>query len=283
LTSHRTTRHTPRHVQRQGPRHARESRRGPSRLTLTAAAATVASAFVAACISVGISLAAGPGQGFSQASGTAAGVALPPGSSSGRAGSGRPDSAGAAARGSASEKAASGKVAAGQRKVPVAAAKKNAASSPASKAKPYLIYDSVDPQAIPAGQVVATYATGAHPVPTSAVAGRRRVIWIDTLGTDPSANELDIEPGCASPSQAAGWVRARLTTHPGATAILYSSISEWSEIQADVASLPAWMRAKIRWWIADPTGSPHMVPGAQATQWYWGPNYDISTALPGLT
>jgi len=159
-----------------------------------------------------------------------------------------------------------------------------AAKAQASKAKPYLIYDSVVPQAIPAGQVVATYSTGAHPIPVSAVAGRRTVIWIDTLGTDPSgSNELDIEPGCASPSQAAGWVRARLTAHPNATAILYSSISTWPEIRADVASLPAWMRAKIRWWIADPTGSPHMVPGADATQWYWGSSYDISTALPGLT
>lgn len=290
LASHRSSRHTPRHARLQASRHARESRRGPSRLTLAVAAATVASASVAASISVGISLAAGPGpSSASQASGSTASAALSPGSSSGaarRARSGKPDSAGAVARGSAAGKAASPKVAPGKsgpHKIPAAAAKKNALSSPASKAKPYLIYDSVDPQAIPAGQVVATYATGAHPVPTSAVAGRRRVIWIDTLGTDPSANELDIEPGCASPAQAAGWVRARLTTHPGATAILYSSISEWSEIRADVASLPAWMRAKIRWWIADPTGSPHMVPGAQATQWYWGPNYDISTALPGLT
>lgn len=212
-----------------------------------------------------------------------------------RAGSGGPDSADAVAGGSASPtpgsgKAASGKAAAGKssdRKAPAPGAQRTAANGHKAvgkpKAKPYLIYDSVIPQAIPAGQVVATYATGAHPIPASAVAGRRRVIWIDTLGTDPSANELDIEPGCASPSQAAGWVRARLTTHPGATAILYSSISEWSEIRADVASLPAWMRARIRWWIADPTGSPHMVPGAQATQWYWGSNYDISTALPGLT
>jgi hypothetical protein len=24
------------------------------------------------------------------------------------------------------------------------------------------------------------------------------------------------------------------------------------------------------------------VPGASATQWYWGPNYDISTANPGF-
>jgi hypothetical protein len=261
----------------------------------------VASASVAASIGVGFSLSASPapasaGQAAGNANRSPLGLTSPSGSPR-RTGSGRPDSANAESGGSASGKPASGKATSGktadgksgQHKVPATAAQKSGASGHKAtadkrKAKPYLIYDSVDPQAIPAGQVVATYSTGAHPVPTSAVAGRRRVIWIDTLGTDPSgSNELDIEPGCASPSQAPGWVRARLTAHPRATAILYSSISEWSEVRADVASLPAWMRARIRWWIADPTGSPHMVPGANATQWYWGSNYDISTALPGLT
>jgi hypothetical protein len=285
----------PRHAQPQGPRHARQSRRGTSRLTLAVAAATVATASVAASISVGISLAAGPGtSAASQAFGSAA---LAPGSASGaarKAGSGRPDSAGAVRGGSASARAASGKATSatsGQHKAAGAAAKNSAANghqpatgkTPAGKAKSYLIYDSVVPQTIPAGQVVATYATGAHPIPTSAVAGRHTVIWIDTLGTDPSANALDIEPGCASPAQAAGWVRERLTAHPDATAILYTTISQWSTVQADVASLPSSMRAKIRWWIADPTGSPHMLPGAQATQWYWGSSYDISTALPGFS
>jgi hypothetical protein len=42
------------------------------------------------------------------------------------------------------------------------------------------------------------------------------------------------------------------------------------------------MRARIRWWIADPTGTPHIVPGSNATQWYWGTGYDESTALPGF-
>jgi hypothetical protein len=148
----------------------------------------------------------------------------------------------------------------------------------------FTFYDSVEPQAIPQGQIVATYSTGAHPIPVSAVAGRRTVIWIDTLATDPSgSNALDIEPGCASPSQAAGWVRARLTAHPNATAILYSSISTWSTVQADVATLPSWMQAHIRWWIADPNGTPHIVPGADATQWYWGNSYDISSAKPSFT
>ena len=201
---------------------------------------------------------------------------------------GKPD-----ARTAVSQKDVSGKPASGhpaRPKAPAGAAGKSAAphrqaavrKAPVSKPRPYLIYDSVIPETIPAGQVVATYATGARPDSPSQVAGRRTVIWIDTLATDPAAQALDIEPGCASPSQAATWVDQRLTAQPHATAILYTSISTWPAVQADVATLPAWMRARIRWWIADPTGSPHMVPGSQATQWYWGSSYDISTALPGF-
>jgi hypothetical protein len=26
----------------------------------------------------------------------------------------------------------------------------------------------------------------------------------------------------------------------------------------------------------------HIVPGASATQWYWGTNYDISSVTPGF-
>jgi hypothetical protein len=40
------------------------------------------------------------------------------------------------------------------------------------------------------------------------------------------------------------------------------------------------MRSHVRYWIADPTGQPHIVPGSDATQWYWGSNVDISTATP---
>jgi hypothetical protein len=57
-------------------------------------------------------------------------------------------------------------------------------------------------------------------------------------------------------------------------------MSEWPAVQAAVATLPAWMRAHIRWWIADPTGSPHIVPGSDATQWYWGQSFDTSSATP---
>ncbi len=159
---------------------------------------------------------------------------------------------------------------------PAAAARRHA---PARTARPYLIYDSVTPGAIPAHHLVATYATGGYAVPAAQVAGRR-VLWIDTNGSDPHASALDIEPGDATPTMAAGWVRAKLTADPHALARLYTMQSDWPAVQAAVATLPPQMRAQVRYWIADPTGYPHMVPGADATQWYWGSSYDITTATP---
>jgi len=158
-----------------------------------------------------------------------------------------------------------------------------AATQPAPRKQyPYEIYDSVTPDAIPGSHVVATYATGPFAVPGAEVAGDKAVVWIDTTGTDPHAAALDIEPGDVTPSQAASWVAARLAYDPTGTAILYTMISEWPQVQASVSTLPQWMQSHVRWWIADPTGYPHMVPGANATQWYWGANYDISTANPGF-
>jgi hypothetical protein len=151
-----------------------------------------------------------------------------------------------------------------------------------SHARPYLIFDSATPTAIPPHHEIATYADGPHPVPPSEVAGRAHVLWIDINGTDPQAAVLDVEPGCATPSTVPVWVWHRLTAEPHGVAIIYTMRSEWPAVQAAVATLPARMRSRVRWWIADPTGYPHLVPGSDATQWYWGPSYDISTATPRL-
>jgi hypothetical protein len=156
------------------------------------------------------------------------------------------------------------------------------APPPAPAPKPYLLYDSVTPQLIPAGQPVATYATGGYAVPASQVAGRSSVLWIDTQGTDPAAQALDVEPGDATPSIAASWAWHKLSAAPGAVARIYTMISEWPAVKAAVATLPQQMQSHIRYWIADPTGVPHVLPGSSATQWYWGKNYDISTANPGF-
>jgi hypothetical protein len=155
-------------------------------------------------------------------------------------------------------------------------------AAPAAPAKPYLIYDSVTPSAVPAGQPIATYANGAYAASPSSVAGHGSVLWIDTNGSDPGANALDVEPGDATPAGAAQWVWTKMRADHGATAIVYTMISDWGSVQANIGSLPAWMQPHVKYWIADPTGVPHVLPGASATQWYWGNNYDITTANPGF-
>jgi hypothetical protein len=147
--------------------------------------------------------------------------------------------------------------------------------------QPLQFYDSVMPAAIPAGNVIATYSTGRYAVSATAVTGRP-TIWIDTQGTDPAASVLDIEPGDATPAMAAVWVAQKLAQDPTARARLYTMRAEWPAVQAAMSTLPSWMQSRVRYWIADPTGVPHMVPGANATQWYWGQTYDISTANPGF-
>jgi hypothetical protein len=162
------------------------------------------------------------------------------------------------------------------------AVKPAAKPAPARPVQPYLIYDSVTPTSIPAHQEVATYVNGAYAASTSSVAGRRNVLWIDTNGSDPKANVLDVEPGDATPAGAAAWVNTKLNADRGGTAIVYTMISDWQQVKANVAGLPNWMQSHVRYWIADPTGVPHVVPGSNATQWYWGNNYDITTANPGF-
>jgi hypothetical protein len=166
-----------------------------------------------------------------------------------------------------------------QAKKKAAPAKKKSATQ---QQQDYTFYDSITPSEIPAHQQVATYADGDYAVERSAVSDPGQVIWIDVDAHDPNANALDVEPGDASPSQVAGWVKSRLTAHPGSVAIVYTMRTDWPAAKASVATLPASMQAQVRWWIADPTGHPHLVPGSQATQWYWGENYDISTAQPGF-
>ncbi|HET9894780.1 MAG TPA: hypothetical protein VFQ44_07580 [Streptosporangiaceae bacterium] len=152
--------------------------------------------------------------------------------------------------------------------------------APSGPAKPYLMYDSVTPSSIPSGRVAAVYATGGFAASPSQVGSHPGVVWIDTNGSDPKASALDVEPGDATPSQAAGWAKSRLSANPNAVARIYTMRSEWGAVKSAVAGLPEKMQAHVRWWIADPTGQQHMVPGAAATQWYWGSHYDITTASP---
>jgi hypothetical protein len=156
------------------------------------------------------------------------------------------------------------------------------ATAKAAPSQPETIYDSVAPTAIPAGQRVATYADGPFQASSASVAGRGNVLWIDTNGTNTQANALDVEPGDATPAQAASWVSAKLSASPHSDAIVYTFLAEWGSVQSNINALPSWMQSHVKYWIANPTGIPHIVPGSAATQWYWGGSYDISMAVPGF-
>jgi hypothetical protein len=170
---------------------------------------------------------------------------------------------------------------------PAKAAAKHAPAKPPARhkhhAKPFAIYDSVTPGSIPHGKFAAVYANGAYQASAKQVAGHKSVLWIDTNGSNPSAHVLDVEPGDATPAGAAVWVQHRLTKHPNSVAIVYTMRSAWQDVKDHVSHLPKSMQHKVRYWIADPTGVEHNVPGADATQWFWGKHIDISKANPTLT
>ncbi len=170
---------------------------------------------------------------------------------------------------------------AAQREAAAKAAPKPAAPArPAAPAQPYKLYDSVTPSAVPSHQPVAVYSNGSYAASPSQLTSMGTVTWIDVTGYNYTASVLDVEPGDATPAQAANWAWHRLHADPGTVARIYTMLSQWPSVQAAVKTLPGWMQARVHYWIADPTGVPHLVPGSQATQWYWGPNYDVSTALP---
>jgi hypothetical protein len=164
-----------------------------------------------------------------------------------------------------------------------AAAKQHAAAARAKQAaEPATIYDSVTPGSIPAGKSVATYSDGPFQASTGDVAGRGKVLWIDTDGSNTGADALDVEPGDATPAGAAAWVKAKLAKDPNSDAIVYTFRAAWPKVIAKIGELPQSMQSHVKYWIADPNGTPHIVPGAAATQWYWGKNYDITMAAPGF-
>jgi hypothetical protein len=158
------------------------------------------------------------------------------------------------------------------------------AAAPAPQPAPpsTTIYDSVTASSIPAGARAAVYSDGAYAASPAQVAGHPDTLWIDTNGSNTHANVLDVEPGDATPQQAATWVQQKLTANPNDTAIVYTFRADWQPTQQAISALPPQMQAHVKWWIADPTGVAHIVPGSDATQWYWGQNYDQSLANPGF-
>lgn len=102
-------------------------------------------------------------------------------------------------------------------------------------------------------------------------------MWIDVTGADPRANALDIETGDAQPSEAGPWAAEhyKLTHKPG---VLYSDLAQWPAVQASAHRF----HVPVKYWIANPTGKPHLLPGADAVQWQQGKTIDITQVRVGF-
>lgn len=143
------------------------------------------------------------------------------------------------------------------------------------------LYDSTQPLECPhESAYMAIYSNGRYKADRAAVqaAYPDTTIWnIDVLGNNPSgASIFDIEKYDGQPDQVLSWVPDRLDAVPNSPARLYCNISTWPSVRLYVARLSPQDREWVRYWIANPTGRPHIVPGAEATQWDWLTLYDIS-------
>lgn len=109
---------------------------------------------------------------------------------------------------------------------------------------------------------------------------KARIFTIDVLGTAPEdCGIADVENRDMTPADIPGWVNRRIDAHPDALARIYCNKSTWPAAQREVVTLAPAQRERVRWWIADPTGTDHGIPGADAVQWDWGVSYDTSSIL----
>lgn len=135
------------------------------------------------------------------------------------------------------------------------------------------MFDSASWEQIPTwAPFVAVYINGLYEADMAEVKARfpnARIYSIDVNGSDPGASIKDVENFDISPSNSAGVVEARYKEHPDAKTRLYCNKSTWPAVKSSVATLPANVRGTVRYWIADPTGVPHILPGADATQYLW--------------
>lgn len=151
------------------------------------------------------------------------------------------------------------------------------------------MYDAVSPSAIPtSAQIVAGY------LPPSRYAWSAQDwarfpnavhVKIAIFASTNDGHVLDVEPGCASPSEAPGWVVKRRAA--GVDPTVYCNLSTWPTVQAAFKAAGV---TQPHYWIAH-YGTGAVIPaGAVAVQYADPPggsggNYDISAVAdhwPGV-
>jgi hypothetical protein len=129
------------------------------------------------------------------------------------------------------------------------------------------MFDSTTPAAIPAGSLVAGYVDGAYAWKPREWARfpLNDQLAITVVG-QAGARIADVETGDLGPGSGALWAKRELIA--GRRPTLYSNLSTWEAVVWALKSLGA-DPSMVDWWAADPTGSPHLVPGSVATQYAW--------------
>lgn len=79
---------------------------------------------------------------------------------------------------------------------------------------------------------------------------------------------LDVETGAAHIGIARQWCESRIKLYgPRARRVLYCNMSTWPALEDAVRGVSG-----VKYWIANPTGHAHRIPGAVMTQYAW-PGY----------
>lgn len=141
------------------------------------------------------------------------------------------------------------------------------------------MYDAVDVAAIPAdAQIVAGYVDGNWPTYAELVKAfpSAQAVSITVKGAA-GARVGDCETGDLTPQTAAGWAKSELAA--GRRPTIYYARSNAAAVSAALQNQGVAI-ADVDFWVADWTGSEHLVAGSVATQWADPPssggNYDIS-------
>jgi hypothetical protein len=143
------------------------------------------------------------------------------------------------------------------------------------------MYDSVEWQLIPrSAGYVAVYVNGMFAADTAEVSAtfpKARIFLIDVNGSDPGASIKDVETGDIRPDTVHEAINARFDAHPDALCRVYVNLSNWSVTRANInANVAPDKQLQVRWWVANPTGVPHFVPGSNGTQYSFGSQFDSS-------
>lgn len=146
------------------------------------------------------------------------------------------------------------------------------------------MYDAVDVNAIPKDAlIVAGYIDGNWPDYDEMVVAfpNARHVSITATGR-PGAMVADCETGDLSPHTAAGWAKSEIAQ--GRRPCIYYSRSAAASVSAALQAEGIGV-GEVDYWVADWTGTAHVVPGSVATQWADPPksggNYDISETVDG--